>query len=382
MESQRVDRIHDVDSFRRGLTVALEGVLARLGRARRVEPLDRDAAFDARRRVPFVIGHASHGPRHELERGLPPLPGFDDGGGRRGRRSGVGGDGAQVGELVDVQGPGGHGYDELGGCEGEGEGFVGEGDLDGRRRVGRVGGEAVEVQGRVPGGGDEDVVLAVVQDGFDARGVGGEDRLRARAQVDSVDFARVSRIHSRFEKNEQQMKRVASKSSHPPSNIPIQPRGICLLVIFAETRIQDRRSVIEPVEQLAARVRGVVQVDVLVPGGDEEPERGGRELDGGDGVGRGVRELILCWKAVNFEDLNMELRGCFTCRHFQLGGVEVWFGFGLKVLIQVLRVGVFLIPSFRWLLERVRQNTPCQGPFMVIRRTIEWSTTSIELASK
>ena len=41
---------------------------------------------------------------------------------------------------------------------------------------------------------------------------------------------------------------------------------------------------------------------MLVPGGDEEPEGGGRELDGGDGVGWGVRELVLCWEAVNFED--------------------------------------------------------------------------------
>ena len=52
---------------------------------------------------------------------------------------------------------------------------------------------------------------------------------------------------------------------------------------------------LEPVEQLAAAAaRGVVQVDVLVPGGDEEPEGGGRELDGGNGVGRGVREFVLC----------------------------------------------------------------------------------------
>ena len=89
-----------------------------------------------------------------------------------------------------MQGPGGHCHDELGRGEGEGEGLVGEGDLDGRRRrrrrVGRVVGEAVDVQGRVPGGGDEDVVLAVVEDGFDARGVGGEDRLRAGREVDSV----------------------------------------------------------------------------------------------------------------------------------------------------------------------------------------------------
>ena len=54
---------------------------------------------------------------------------------------------------------------------------------------------------------------------------------------------------------------------------------------------------LESVEQLAAAAsgtRGFLTVDVLVPGGDEEPEGRGRELDGGDGVGRGVRELVLC----------------------------------------------------------------------------------------
>ena len=200
MERQRVDGVHDVDSLGGGLTMALEGVLASLGGARRVEPLDRDAAFDAGRRVPFVVGHAGHGPRHELEGGFPPLPGFDDGrrgggGRRRGRRGVRGGGGAQVGELVDVQGAGRHGHDELGWGDGEGEGLVGEGDLDGRRRrrrrrVARGGlGEAEDVQGRGPGGGDEDVVLAVVEDGFDAGGVGGEDRLRAGGEVDAVGFA-------------------------------------------------------------------------------------------------------------------------------------------------------------------------------------------------
>ena len=61
---------------------------------------------------------------------------------------------------------------------------------------------------------------------------------------------------------------------------------------------------LEPVEQLAAAgIRGVVQVDVLVPGGYEEPEGGGRELDGRDGVGRRVQELVLCCEAVSiFED--------------------------------------------------------------------------------
>ena len=56
---------------------------------------------------------------------------------------------------------------------------------------------------------------------------------------------------------------------------------------------------LEAVEQPAAggTTRGVVKVDVLVPRGHEEPEGRGRELDGGDGVGGGVRELVLGWKA-------------------------------------------------------------------------------------
>ena len=36
---------------------------------------------------------------------------------------------------------------------------------------------------------------------------------------------------------------------------------------------------------------------MLVPGGDEEPEGLGGELDGGDGVGGGVRELELGYDA-------------------------------------------------------------------------------------
>lgn len=50
------------------------------------------------------------------------------------------------------------------------------------------------------------------------------------------------------------------------------------------------------IEQLAASTRGVVKVDMLVPGRYEEPQGSGRELYGGDGVGWGVRELELCCK--------------------------------------------------------------------------------------
>ena len=74
-------------------------------------------------------------------------------------------------------------------------------------------GEAVDVQGRVPGGGDEDVVLAVVEDGLDARGVGGEDRLRAGAEVDPVNFRDVSRRKFRLETRKRSL---SSKSRIEP----------------------------------------------------------------------------------------------------------------------------------------------------------------------
>ena len=119
--------------------MALERIFPRLRSARRVEPFDSYAAFDAGRRVAFVVGHARHRSCHELQGRLPPLPRFD----ARGRRGG-----GQVRELVDVQGPGSHRYDELGGREGEREWLVGQRYLDGW--IGRSG-EVVDVQCRVPG---------------------------------------------------------------------------------------------------------------------------------------------------------------------------------------------------------------------------------------
>ena len=82
-----------------------------------------------------------------------------------------------------MQGARGHGDDELGRREGEREGFAGQGDGGGE--VGGRGG-VVDVQGRVPGGGDEDVRFLAVGDGFDAGVVGGEDGLLAGCEVDSA----------------------------------------------------------------------------------------------------------------------------------------------------------------------------------------------------
>ena len=83
-----------------------------------------------------------------------------------------------------MEGPGSHCDDELGRCEGEGKRLVGEGDYDGgmTRRLGEV----MDVQRRVPRGGDKEIVLSIVEDRFDARAVGGENGLVARSEVDPV----------------------------------------------------------------------------------------------------------------------------------------------------------------------------------------------------
>ena len=44
----------------------------------------------------------------------------------------------------------------------------------------------VDVQGGVPGRGNEDVVSATVADGSDGRGVRGEDCLGAREEIDPI----------------------------------------------------------------------------------------------------------------------------------------------------------------------------------------------------
>lgn len=49
----------------------------------------------------------------------------------------------------------------------------------------------MDVQGRVPGGGDQDGGFLAVDDGFDAGVVGGEDALLAGCQVDSMRGVRM-----------------------------------------------------------------------------------------------------------------------------------------------------------------------------------------------
>lgn len=175
MERQRIDRINNIHAVRRRLAMALEGVLAGLRRSRGIEPLDGDAALDAGAGVAGVGGHAGDGAGHEFQAAFAPLPGFGfDGVGRWLRL--LGGQDRERFQVVDVEGARGHGDDELGRCQGEGERFAGEGDGGGE--VGGLG-RVVDVEGRVPGGGDEDGCFFAVDDGFDAGVVGGEDGLLA-----------------------------------------------------------------------------------------------------------------------------------------------------------------------------------------------------------
>lgn len=143
MERQRVDRVHDIYTVRRRLAVTFERVFTCLRRGRGIEPLDRDAALDARAGVAGVVGHAGDGARHELQTALAALPGLScDGVGRRLR--GLGGEDGERFEVVDMQGARGHGDDELGGRQGEREGFARQRDRGGE--VGGLGG-VVDVQG-------------------------------------------------------------------------------------------------------------------------------------------------------------------------------------------------------------------------------------------
>lgn len=83
----------------------------------------------------------------------------------------------------------------------------------------------MDVQCRVPRARDEDIVLSVVENGLDACAVGGEYRLVACGEIDTV--TRVSRI----------VCKDYSSFYSSPSDIPIQPCGICLFVILPKAHV-------------------------------------------------------------------------------------------------------------------------------------------------
>jgi len=82
-----------------------------------------------------------------------------------------------------------------------------------------------------------------------------------------------------------------------PPYFPVQSACESLLVILAKADVEDWRAVLELLQQLAAGLGvGVVEVDIAVPGRDEEPcGRGGRELDRRYGFGGVLREFELAW---------------------------------------------------------------------------------------
>ena len=69
-------------------------------------------------------------------------------------------------------------------------------------------------------------MLSVVENGLNASAVGGEDRLGACGEVDTV-----SRLSRRFGEKK------SSSGDSQPSDIPVQTCGICLLVILPKARI-------------------------------------------------------------------------------------------------------------------------------------------------
>src|SRR5207247_372718 len=105
-----------------------------------------------------VVGHARDGTRQELERRLALLPRLDGGA--------VGGAGRKVrgdrGQVVDVHEARGHGDDDLGRARGQRVHLAGQ--LDGQHLGRARRGDVVEVEGGVPGAGDDELVVGAVRD--------------------------------------------------------------------------------------------------------------------------------------------------------------------------------------------------------------------------
>lgn len=153
--------------------MALESVLARLRLGAVFEPFDCHATFDAGRGIPGVIGHTCHSTGKEFEGGLALLPRLDVGVAR-----------AELfcdgGNVEDVNESGAHGDNDFGWGGSHGVWFSGKGD---NCRLATGLGEVVEVEGAVPRGGDEDLVLRVVDDAAHGLGMFANDCLLACLEV-------------------------------------------------------------------------------------------------------------------------------------------------------------------------------------------------------
>lgn len=175
-------------------------------------------------------------------------------------------EGTEGGEVVDGDLAVGHGDDEPGSGQAEGEGFGGEADADVL-----VGSGVVDVHGAVPAGGDEEGVKAAV------------DELVAWGGVGAQDFLLVVV--------------VAAVGGVEEADILIEADGEEGGVIVAPADIEDRCATWNAglADKGGFAVRGVVvDRDGTIPAADGEFVTGGGEAEGGDGVGGGIGEFVLC----------------------------------------------------------------------------------------
>ena len=171
-------------------------------------------------------------------------------------------EGVEGGEVVDGDFAFGHGDDETGWGQAEGEGFGGEADAD--VLVGRG---VVDVHGAVPAGGDEEGVVAAVDELVAWGGVGAEDFLL-----------------------------VVAVGGAEEADILVETDSEEGGVIVAPTDIEDGRATLDAglADKGGFAGRGVVVVDGdgPVPAADGESVAGGGEAEGGDGVGGRIGEFV------------------------------------------------------------------------------------------
>lgn len=163
-------------------------------------------------------------------------------------------------DVVDVHDAGGHRHDEPSLRDRDSERLRGEAH-NGVVRVLRV----VDVQGSIPRGGDEDARLRVVDDAAGGLGVRGEDGLVRGGEVEAA-------------------------------HVVVEPDGVGGVGVggVGPGAVEDGGAV--GVGRGLRGVGGVVEVEVAVPGGDEEA-RGvaGVEAYGGDDVRGGWGDSAVDW---------------------------------------------------------------------------------------
>lgn len=132
MKCQRINRIHDIHASLH-LPMAFKRIFSLLALIARIEKLNRNSSLNAAACITLPVWHAADSPCHEFERALATLPGL-----------------GHLADVVEVDGAGGHGYDESVVDGGGREDFVRLWVLGGLPGGARV----KEADGVVPGTGD------------------------------------------------------------------------------------------------------------------------------------------------------------------------------------------------------------------------------------